>query len=212
MALPEFLDRVRIGASFLSPDVWADSTDQSAGRFLSDAHRLADIWLTPAIVRGYSEADFVALPPEKRALLRDAVAGFRNVTALVKPTQPTHEQVGEALGYFLTILGVVRHYIATKDALAVRHAVWDALAPYRDWIASFDYKLDWDSTGAPVVWVWLILNDDVDVTARDVQLRLFEARSAIRERFAAVGIERHLYASVWKRREVAPAVLGGAVA
>ena len=37
-------------------------------------------------------------------------------------------------------------------------AVWRACEKYRDWIPSFDYKLDSDSEGEPAVWVWLILN------------------------------------------------------
>ena len=59
------------------------------------------------------------------------------------------------------------------------------------------------------MWVWLILNDDVDVMTREVQLRLAEVWDAIGTKLAQADIRRALYAYVWKRKEVAPIVLGG---
>ena len=158
MALPEFLESVRIGASFLSPEVWADSADPSTEK-LARSLQLADIWLTPAVVKGYSETDFVSLPSEARERLREAVNEFRAAATAVDPVGPaTREQVDRAFPHFLTILEVVRPYIANPEALDVRRAVWRACGKYQDWIPSFDYKLDWDSEGEPAVWVWLILN------------------------------------------------------
>ncbi len=210
MALPEFLESVRIGASFLSPEVWADSAHQSAEK-LARSLQLADIWLTPAVVKGYSEGDFVSLPVGERERLREAVAEFRVAARDVNPVGPaTPGQVDRALPHFLTILEIVRPYIANREALDVRRAVWQACGKYRDWIPSFDYKLDWDSEGEPAVWVWLILNDDVDVMTRDTQLRLAEVRDAIGTKLARAEIHRALYVYVWKRKEVAPVVLGGA--
>ena len=212
MAMVEFLDHVRIGASFLSPETWADAAHASAEE-TARARQLADIWLTPAVVNGYSEADFVSLPAGERERLREAVAEFRAVARGVNPGGPsTPEQIDRALPPFFAVLDVVRPYIAGREALDVRRAVWQACRNYRDWIPSFTYKLDWDSEGAPAVWVWLILNNDVDVTTRDTQLRLWAVRNAIRDELSRAGIERPLYGSVWKRQEVAPVVLGGAAA
>ncbi len=212
MALSEFVESVRIGAGFLSPEVWADSAYQPSEK-ISRALQLADIWLTPAVVNGFSESDFVSLTVEDRARLREAVEGFRAIASCVNSSGPaSQDQVDQALPHFLTILDIVRPYIANKEALAVRRAVWSACEKYQDWIPSFDFKLDWDSVGDPGVWVWLILNDDVDVMTRGVQLQLSEVRRTIRSELSKAGIASALYASVWKRKEVAPVVLGGVAA
>ena len=106
----------------------------------------------------------------------------------------------------------MRPYLATPEALAVRRAVWQACRKYQDWIPSFAYKLDRDSEGEAAVWVWLILNNDVDVTTRAVQLQLADVHEGISRTLAQTGNYRPLYVYVWKRQEVAPLVLGGVAA
>lgn len=207
MALQEFLTSVRIGASVLPPEVWEDPAHAPA-EVATRAFQLADIWLTPAVVRGYADGDFAALPAAERERLREAVAAFRAVAAGVTPATP--EQVSRALPHFLTILDVVRPYIANREALDARRAVWQACEPYRDWAPAFDSRLGFDWTGDPGVWVWLILNNDVDVTTRDTQLRIADVREAIDAQLVRAGIDRILYESVWKREEVVPVVLRGA--
>jgi hypothetical protein len=212
MALPEFIDGVRIAAGFLSPEVWTDSPDQSADE-MARSLQLADIWLTPAVVRDFAEADFVWLPDDQRNELRQAVEKFRAVAEKVDPKAPADQsQVDEALPALLTILRIMRPYIADQEALDVRRAVWRACYGYRNWIPSFDFKLGEDSTGQPAVWVWFILNNDVDVRTREVMLRLFEVRDTIRKYLVEDGINRNLYTSAWSRSEVVPWVLGGAAA
>lgn len=209
MTLPEFLESVRIGASFLSPDVWADSPHQTS-EDLARSLRLADIWLTPKVVQGFSEADFVSLPPEERARLHEAVDRFKAIAETVAAGQPaTSEQVEEALPHFLTILAIVHPYIADREAINVRRAVWRACQG-RDWIMSFDYKLGEDSLGQPSVWIWLIVDRGQDVMSREFQRKKWEVQNQIRSNFSEGGIQRQLYVSVWGREEVVPMVLGGA--
>jgi hypothetical protein len=210
MALPEFVESVRIAAGFLSPEVWTDSRNQPPDE-MARSMQLADIWLTPAAVKGFSKEDFVSLPPDERDRLAEAVDQFRAVARQVGPHGPaTAQQVNDALPQFLTILETLRPYIADPEAIEVRRAIWQACWTYRDWILSFDFQLGEDSAGEPAVRVWLIIDKGVDVLSRKVQLDLRKVRDDIRAKLREAGIRRDLYTSVWGRWEVAPVVLGGA--
>jgi hypothetical protein len=206
MSLARFIDRVRIAASPFPPEAWEDPARLPTSEF-DRAMKFEDIWLAPVTVKGFSEADLVAFPAADRDRLRSAVQAFRSVADQVPPgARATDGQVRAALPAFATILDVLKPYLADPESLAVRRAIWRACEPYRDWVLTFDFEFREDSSGDPSVWVSLILNDDVDVETRDVQLKLYDVRDAIRKELDAAGIERRLYTSVWGRSEV-PGVL-----
>jgi hypothetical protein len=202
MALFGFVKRVRIAASPFPPKAWEDPATIPTAEF-DRAVEFEDIWLAPATVKGYSDADLVAFPVPDRDRLRAAVTTFRAVANAIPDGAPaTGEQVREALPAFATILDVLKPHLADGDLLTVRRAIWRALEPYREWILTFDFEMKPDSSGDPAVYVWLILKDDVDVETREVQDELYDVRAAIRKEFTAAGITDWLYASVWGRSEV----------
>lgn len=85
----------------------------------------------------------------------------------------------------------------------MRQAIWEALRDEHaaDWIPTFDYQLSDDSTGDPAVWIWLILNDEVDVEADDTHEKLNRLRQRIREELREAGILRWPFIHVRTRSE-----------
>jgi hypothetical protein len=186
--MPDFVSTVQFVANMVEPPA-------------DDAHRkqLADVWLTPATVADFSESDFVALPPDQRTKLREAVEKFRKVA---EAGSATSKQVAEAKSAFETILAVLKPY-TDPESEKVRLAIWRAWQAEnaRDWIPTFDYQLRDDSTGTPAAWVWFILNDDVDIEADDTQEKLNRLRMLVRKELREAGIERWPFISVRTRSE-----------
>lgn len=206
MSFRGFVKRVRIAASPFTPDAWENPATIPTAEF-DRAVEFADIWLAPATVKGYSEADLIAFAVPDRDRLKGAVAEFCAVAGAVPEGVPaTGEQVREALPAFVTILEILKPHFADADTLKARRAIWRGLEPYRDWILTFDFEFGEDWTGDPSVRAWLVLRDGVDVERIDVQHRLYEVREAIRNELSAVGVTDWLYASVWGRSEV-PSVI-----
>jgi hypothetical protein len=202
MSLSRFTKQVRIAASPFPPEAWENPAAVLPGLF-DLAFEFADIWLTPAALRGYSDADLGGVPAADRDRLRAAVAAFRAVAdAVPEGTRPTEDQVRAALPAFATILDVLRPSLADPESLAARRAVWRGVGPYRDWVAAFDLELGEDWTGDPAVRVWFVLRDGVDVTSRAVVHRLYDMREGIRREFRADRVSGELYGSEWGRSEM----------
>lgn len=206
MSSTKFLSRVRIAASPFSPAAWAKPALLLTAEF-DRAVEFEDIWLAPVTVKGFVEDDLSELPATERQRLRDAVARFRTVADQVLPGTPaTTDQVREALPAFVTILDVLKPLFADPEMMQVRGAIWNACEPHRDWVLTFDVDLRQDSDGDPAAWVWLILQDDIDVELRAIQHRIHEIRTAIWKGFEVTGVGLELYVSAWSRSEV-PQVL-----
>jgi hypothetical protein len=188
MAMPDFIANVQFVANILR----SPADDQ----YRRD---VADMWLTPATVADFSESDFVALPSGQRTQLRDAVAQFRSVAE--RGASATPVEVEAALAAFDTILTILEPYIASPESERVREAIWSVWKEERWWIPTFDYEIGDDSTGDPAVWIWLILNDDRDIEARETREWLRRVRLAIRSALQDRGVERWPYISVRSRSE-----------
>jgi hypothetical protein len=207
MSLPMFANSVRLAASFLSPEAWEDPAHPTP-EDRTRARELADIWLTPATVQDYWDADFAWLPSDQRVELGEAVAAFRAIADAVSLAGPvSDEQVEGALPALLTFVKFVQPYIAFPEAITARRAIWQAWVPNREWIPAFDFRLEDDWTGISVIRVWLILNAGVDVDARDTQVELNRVRDEIRNRLDDAGIWRRPLITVFGREEVVPMVL-----
>ena len=163
-------------------------------------------WLTPATVADLSESDFSTMPARQRQALFDAVERFKTIaeTDAISPEQET--QARTALD---GIRDILRPYLS-EESLKIREAIWRA---WRDdgaaaWIPTFDYALDEDWAGNPAVWVWLILNDDVDVEEPATRAGLNSLRTRIRKELYEAGIERRPYINVRSQAEVRELMAG----
>ncbi len=161
MALPEFISNVEHGA-------------KQPG------------WLNPATVADLSDSDFVTLPPGQREQLFRAVERFRQIA---ESDSPSDEQKTEARASLDGILTAIRPYL-TPESKAIREAIWRAWKDDKDRIPTFDYELAESWTGSPIVWIWLILRDDMGIEARATRELLGRVRMAIRMEFNEAGIER----------------------
>ena len=143
-------------------------------------------WLTPATVADLSDSDFVTMPPEQRDRLFRAVEQFRQI-ASASPLTP--DDCAEARRALDTVLEILRPY-RTEESRKIREAVWRAWKDHKAEIPTFDYELRQSSVDTPIVWVWLILRDDLDIDARPTRELLSRLRTAIRMQFHEADIER----------------------
>jgi hypothetical protein len=211
MSLPKFLQNVRMATGLLAPAVQTDSSKLDPAS-LARTLALADLWLTTHAIEGFDERDFVFLSSEDRSRLADGVAKFRAVAESVPPTEPaTRRQVEEARGALGTILRVLEPYLSTAEAKDIERILAQAVRPDESWIPTLDFKLGNDATGDPAVWVWLIVNDDVDVEDAGVQTRLQAVRDRIDRELARAKVERYPYTLVRSRSEVKELLGNGAV-
>jgi len=167
MAMPEFLDNIQ------------------------NALKNPTGWLSPSTVADLSESDFHTLKPKQREKLFQAVERFRTIAATASPTP---EQVAEARAALDTIRDIAQPYL-TPESKQIRETIAKAWQKERDWIPTFDYELSDNWLGQPVVWLWLVLKDDVlkddiDIENPVTQEGLQRIRSAIRREFQEAGIER----------------------
>lgn len=154
-------------------------------------------WLNVAAVQGLTDIDFVTLPPARREELFRRVEQFRDVARLPQPDAGQRAVAREAL----TRIGELLHPYRTPESRRVLDTLWgawqeEAVRDVRQWIPTFDYQLGEDSSGEPAVWVWLILNDDVDIEAADTRGGLSRLRLLIHARFQDAGIDRWPYIGV----------------
>jgi hypothetical protein len=163
MAMPEFISNVERGAG-----------EPGSG------------WLTPATVADLSDTDFTALAPAQRAELYRAAERFR---AIAEGGSPSPEQTAEARSSLDRILEILRPY-RTPESRKIREAVWKVWKDHRSDIPTFDYELAQSWIDTPIVWIWLVLRDDLDIDAPPTRELLSRVRMAIREQFHEDDIER----------------------
>jgi hypothetical protein len=164
MALDEFWRNVKIAASLLWPDVLTDAPDIDSDR-LARRLKSAALWLTPATVEGFDPKDYKFLSPSERDELKESVEGFRRVAEQVPDNGPAKKgQVEEALPKLRRILAILRpDRNPDVDAFRAAKVLENLQLPYdvRDDVIRFVPEFDTDWTGEPVVWVWVILKDEV---------------------------------------------------
>lgn len=168
----------------------------------------ADIWLTPKIVEDYDDTEFQFLPPEQQAKLGRLVDAFRQLTATAKEA-PTEAQLKEGFN----LLTEINHVIAPSagEDPDLRRII-DVIrsVPWPDYVFGADFRLGNDSTGDPAVWIWLLLNDDVEIESRAVQDELGRVRRAYLDEIQKAGINRWPYVSVRTRSETKNLIAGAA--
>jgi len=163
MALQEFWNNVRIGASLIAPQVTADAPRLDPAS-IESALRRATLWLTPRAVEGFNEADFPFLPQEERERLAKLVNEFSEVAAQVSPTDAAPREVVDlALPLFREILQMLEFQrYGDAEAYRLGKQIEQKLQPH--WpkeIAELRFNTGLDHTGDPALWIWVFLTEDV---------------------------------------------------
>jgi len=184
MSLPEFWLSVRTGAGLLAPKATVDSPRLNASD-IEGVLRRANIWLTPACVRGFNEEDFFFLSEPERRELTVNVSRFREVASKVPNTGPaTKEQTDAALPAFLTIiaaLGFDRY--ADAEAYRLGKQIENLIQSARPLeLVEIRFETGLDNTRDPAIWIWAILadataSDDVFPEITNKTRRLLESAS-----------------------------------
>ncbi len=89
---------------------------------------------------------------------------------------------------------------AISEAEYIREAVKKASLP--DTVRDVSYRLDIDASGAPAVWVWVVV-DDAAASSGDFPAVAAGIRDAIRSALQQAGIERWPYVRFRTRSEEA---------
>jgi len=166
MALPEFLDNIQ------------NTAKNPTG------------WLTPGTVADLLESDFHTIRPGQREKLFQAVERFRTIAAI---SSPSPEQVAEARAAFDTIQNILQPYL-TPESEKICETIARGWQEERNWIPTFDYQLANNWLDKPIVWIWLIIKDDVLNDEMEMSATTEEewqrVNRAIRKEFNDAEIER----------------------
>jgi hypothetical protein len=122
MAKEEFFQNLQAAASFLAPQVEADSPYVNSAQ-VERTLLSTDIWLTQTSVEGFDVHDFDDLPAPVREALASHVARFREIARDVPPTKPaSRRQVQDAWPQFKEILLLVKQ-IRREEWIPVANAL-----------------------------------------------------------------------------------------
>jgi hypothetical protein len=159
MALEQFWRNVKIGASYVWPDVQTDVAGLDRKR-LARLLKNAPFWLTPATVEGYDPGDFAFVPQTEQDELKTSVEGFRKVAETVPDDGPaTKEQIQEALPRFRRILEVLQlDRIPDVDGFRAVKLLESLRFPE---IVKVIWEFDTDVAGEPAIRVWAVMKDEV---------------------------------------------------
>lgn len=160
MSLIDFWTNVKTASGFISPSVEVDSS-QLNGNNIQQVITSAVIWLTPRAVQGFDEDDFIFLSKKEQAELKQCVTEFKIIADSVPRNQPaSKESIERAEPAFRRIIEILQ--IDTyENAEYYRIAkLLDALKQkLPKWVKDIKYRFDYDSTGDPAVWIWVIADD-----------------------------------------------------
>jgi len=155
----EFLNNLRLGwGLFSNPGIVADGADLAADEVARSRARAA-VWLTPKSVADFSAADFPELGEARQRDLQAGVRDFLRVANAVPADRPpTPEQYRSASESFGRVAAILTPNLSLQEeAQRVRDA-FRGLA-YPPWVVNWDYKLETDYEGTPIVQVTLFIDD-----------------------------------------------------
>lgn len=212
MALSKFLAAVRRAAgSLLSYPMSTLNGVQpiSMSRWGQEAERSAATWLSPTVVEQYAEDDFAFLPSEQRDRLTEAVSEFRRMASEATTTADP-ELVRKAIPHLLLLMTHLGEFLGDADAEKVASVLTATRPQFPAYVHGAILRLGNDHSGDPAVWIWLILEDDVDIESRSVQEDLFRIRGVIRDQLVLAGVTRWPFISVRTRTEQTELLTRGA--
>ena len=209
MPIFDFLEHVRMGANLVYPEQWLDPNQEPVNN-VERAESLASMWLTPAIVGDYSEDDFTFLPDDQeescdRRWLHCGVC-WRESHQMASLFASRWRKPFMCSRPLSNSCGPIS--MPVRRPLTIQRAIRVACKQEQDWIPAVDFELVLDWTDDPAVYIWLILNDEVDVESPPVRRKLAKVRDAIRDRLDEAGMKCWPYISVGSRSDVKELMTG----
>jgi len=158
MAKQEFIRNLRLARNLQAHHVSADHPGMDKKRIEAMLSR-ADLWLTPAAMRGFHPDDFPELSEESRAALDRSVRAFRHVAAQVPNNGPAStKQEAAARQEFERILRIMEAYLpTTEEVRRLRAAMREVHFP--PGALTWEFEFGQDSSGDPAVWIWVVVDD-----------------------------------------------------
>jgi hypothetical protein len=211
MALKQFLTALQVARGVLFGRINEPANGQPTGpaHLPESAKRAADVWFTSDLVKDFNEADFRFLPAAEHKQLKQAIEDFRQLTAGSQGSLPSDAQLQQGCDLFTKIHGILApHFGEEPDTHRILEAIRSVHAP--DYVLWVEYELFTDSTNDPAVWIWLVLEDDVEIESLAIHDELALVRRAIREALQRAGINRWPYVRVRTRTETKSHLVGAA--
>lgn len=172
MALHEFWTGVHIARRESNA---ADDRSHGGAKGLNRAFRSLHLWLTPAVVDGFDEADFDFLPADRRAELAGLVEEFRRVASTAEDGDAEHWAKAVKAGKpLLERIIEILEFDRYPDSDAPRHGkrIERALG-HRSEVVDMTFHTAPDHGGTPTLWVDVTLSAEV---AKDDERFLSVAR------------------------------------
>lgn len=161
----------------------------------------ADVWLNPAVLKDYDEADFGFLPAAERAKLRQAIEEFRRLAADVPCGAPTPAQIKQGYELFATINNALAPTFGEeRDLQRIVDVTRHIERP--KYLLGTDFRIGIDSTDDPAVWIRFIVPDDAEIESPTFQAETNQLREAFRTAILRAGIDRWPYITVRTKSEV----------
>lgn len=181
MAIKDFWNNIRAGASLTSSQAVVDSPRLNAER-IESILRSATSWLTPKSVEGYDPDDFDFLADEERQRLTDNIKHFRATASKVPHIgPPTNEQIREAMPEFENILKTIRpDRYGDLDAFVLGKKIErEVSGTLPQWARELIFETGFDVSGEPALWIWVEV-DDKALDETEVLRRFDSVREELR--------------------------------
>ncbi|VTU00680.1 unnamed protein product [Gemmataceae bacterium] len=165
MAMNEFLRSVQTARNVAFPLLPSAITLAAPGADAPDAawlRRSAPVWLAPHTVAAFDANDFPMLPEDARDQLAAAVRDFRAVAEAVAGRDPTDAELRTAFGHLGAVIALLDRRFFDAEGKAFLLALYRSKVEFPEFILGLDYDLDTDWAGAPGVWIFVIVPDEVD--------------------------------------------------
>ena len=195
MSRQEFLDNFRVARNlFLHSQVSATGPRLDPGPTERTPAR-ADIWLTPASVKGFAGDDFAELGADGQRELGDAVHDFEVAASHASPSQPvTDAHYQAAAAAFQAIMKILDPFLPTRGEAATVH---DAIqtVDFPDSVVNWDYALGRDADDTPAIWVTAFV-DQSTVTGNQLGRLVLDLTAKLRRALSAAGFTWWPYVNV----------------
>ncbi len=204
----EFYRKIRtarnVAYRYLQP---GGDSEPRAGDDWERLRAAAVLWLAPEIPAAFDAREFAPLPAAQRAELAAAVAAYQNVCA---GRPPTDDQMSAGLKELGRVVAALGETLTDPEGLSLLAVLLRESGPLPPFILGFDYNLDTDWSGAPGVWIWVIVPDELDPDCEEFAQFTARFPRIVGSAFIRAGNDRFPYIH-YRLLSEAIGVVGGAV-
>lgn len=166
MAMHEFLRNLQTARNVVFPQLppgvtLAPPTDPLAFD-MAMLRRTAPVWLSPRTVAGFDANEFESFEVKDREQLGKVVQGFLAIADAVAGRDPTDDELRSGIAYLTILVTVLDPLFLDAEGKALLLALYRSSILFPGFVLGLDYDLDNDWSGAPGVWISVIVPDDVD--------------------------------------------------